>query len=195
MWRRMSEHPVDAASLRAALDEQPRSQCACMGCISWCCAMPGALAPGDLERIQTYVGNTSEAFVETHFVASEGALVQRGGDTFRIPSITPAQKPDGACVFLDEHMRCSIHAVAPFGCSHFDCKQASPESNYRLRLLISAQAQAFATNDTYAQQHQHLAAAGHRAPPLHVRRARYSAAMQTNSSTSQESHEPKTQEE
>jgi Fe-S-cluster containining protein len=37
----------------------------------------------------------------------------------RIGSITPRMR-HSRCVFLDKNDRCSIHPVAPFGCSHFD---------------------------------------------------------------------------
>jgi Fe-S-cluster containining protein len=67
--------------------------------------------------IRTEIG--ARRFAET-MVASPGALVGDSvtGKTFRIPTITP-RKVGGACVFLVDD-RCSIHAVAPFGCAYFD---------------------------------------------------------------------------
>ncbi len=87
--------------------------------------MPGDLAPGDLERIAAYLGQGDEqgrlkpSFL-SNFQASEGPLVKRDGQLMRIPTIVPAQKPDGRCVFLSDKDECTIHPVAPFGCVQFN---------------------------------------------------------------------------
>jgi Fe-S-cluster containining protein len=91
--------------------------------------MPGSLAPGDLQRISDYLGVTPDQekypgkllpeFMN-NFVASEGPLVKRDGEYKRIPTIVPAQKDNGRCVFLSSKDECTISPVAPFGCSQFN---------------------------------------------------------------------------
>lgn len=169
----MLEPEPTAESMRQQMDETPRTVCACSHCVRWCHSMPGALAPGDLERIQDHLGDHSEEFVTSNFVASEGARVRMRTREFNVPSITPAQKADGTCVFLDEHDRCRVHAVAPFGCSRFDCHQAIAEGEQRLRLLLAAQMFAHQRNGVYSIRYQQLRAVGRLAPPINVRRRRY----------------------
>jgi Fe-S-cluster containining protein len=105
-----------------------RTTCACDQCTRCCKRQPGALAAGDLDRIVSFVAQRQAVTLEVAFErvkaqlwASPGALVMdtETGQLRRIGSITP-QMRRGRCVFLDQNDRCSIHPVAPFGCSHFD---------------------------------------------------------------------------
>ena len=103
----------------------PRSECGCEGCRTNCMFMPGFLIPSDLQRM---IPNHVEplAWAETNLLASPGALVQRDGERFRIPTLVPAVKPDGSCIHLNGCGACSIHAVSPFGCAFFSCTQDVP---------------------------------------------------------------------
>lgn len=59
---------------------------------------------------------------------------RRGTDEFvidRIPTIAPRSTDDGRCVFLTADERCSVHPVAPFGCSFFDAHMPGPEGDRR----------------------------------------------------------------
>jgi Fe-S-cluster containining protein len=93
-------------------------------------------APGDLTRIAEYLG-VGLHIALTSFRASPGALVAkyRPGShmtTFRIPTIVPAADDTGRCVFLSNKGKCSIHPVAPFGCSHFSmCSTTKTEGDRR----------------------------------------------------------------
>src|ERR1700741_4179349 len=97
-----------------------RATCACAQCVECCRRQPGALAAGDYERIQAHLGISSQEMAKL-FCASPGAVVMNSatGALKRIGSITP-QRRRGRCVFLNESDRCTIHEVAPFGCTHFD---------------------------------------------------------------------------
>lgn len=105
-----------------------RTSCACEQCVSCCKRQPGALAAGDLDRIVSFVAQRQGCTLEVAFErvkaqiwASPGALVMdtETGQFRRVGSITPRMRK-GRCVFLDQNDRCSIHAVAPFGCAYFD---------------------------------------------------------------------------
>ena len=101
----------------------PRTVCACALCKAPCRAKPGFLLPGDMDLILEKMHKTREEampWILEHFVSSEGALVQQGTRQFRIPSIVPAQKENGECVFFGEDGRCGIHRVSPAGCAIFD---------------------------------------------------------------------------
>jgi Fe-S-cluster containining protein len=64
--------------------------------------------------------------------ASPGALVRDTSTsrTHRIGTITPRWQK-GRCVFLDTNDRCTIHRVAPFGCSHYDTHMPDSMANQR----------------------------------------------------------------
>ncbi len=96
-----------------------RTVCACPDCTLNCQYIPGYLIPADLERIGQYHAPGAEIFdwARGHLLASPGAMVRRGDAVFRIPTLVPARRPDGACLFLTADERCAIHVVAPFGCA------------------------------------------------------------------------------
>jgi hypothetical protein len=96
-----------------------RTVCGCGECTTNCRFMPGFLIPADLDRLFPDDGGLDWA--AANLLASPGALVMRGGETFRIPTLVPATKPDGTCVNLSNSGLCQIHAAAPFGCAFFDC--------------------------------------------------------------------------
>lgn len=112
-----------------------RTSCDCSKCAAACRTMPGYLIPGDIERIAEYVGADpdNEDFLLKNFRASEGPLVVKNGERFRIPTIVPAQFDDnGRCVFMTREGKCSVHPVSPFGCSRFSvCAPPSQEAANR----------------------------------------------------------------
>lgn len=140
--------------------------------------MPGYLLPHDLIEIGTRVSNgVTREFLSGYLLASEGAVVQTGDQRFRIPTIVPAQKADGSCVFLNEHDRCTIHDIAPFGCAYFDThmtnEQADDLSSCGLHTILAD----FRENGLYRAVYETLASSGRTAPPLHERRKRLSVAF------------------
>ena len=75
------------------------------------------LAPGDIERIAGYFDTeVTSDFISKNFRAAEGVRTAQDGDALMLPIILPAQKVNGECVFY-ANGKCTIHAVAPFGCS------------------------------------------------------------------------------
>jgi Fe-S-cluster containining protein len=116
-----------------------RTKCACENCIRCCKRQPGSLAAGDFERIRLYLQLTIEQ-AKKWFWASPGALAvdTSTGRTHRIGTITPRMR-HGRCVFLDEHNRCTIHPVAPFGCAYFDTHMTGAAAHPRSVWLARTQ--------------------------------------------------------
>ncbi len=112
-----------------------RTTCGCPECVACCKRKPGPLIGGDFERIADYLGELPERAKE-HFTASRGSLIAYKGELHRIGTITPKQKDDGSCVFLDENDRCKIHPVAPFGCAYFDTHMDFEEANRRVKHAV-----------------------------------------------------------
>ena len=117
-----------------------RTVCSCGDCLLNCFFMPGALIPSDLERmIPAYIDPLTWA--ERNLLASPGAIVSKGGEVFRIPTLVPARGATGACIHLTTDGRCSIHPVAPFSCAFFDCGPDRREEVGRQGLITIARAQ------------------------------------------------------
>lgn len=137
-------------------DKYQRLTCGCEVCRVGCKTMPGNLAVGDFERIAEHLGKTDgESATELlldNFVVSDGAVVgvdtPQGYKYVQLPLITPRQQPNGHCVFLREG-QCSIHAVSPFGCSHFDCEQPIEEADRRSHDCLSEIIQSVTTGGSY----------------------------------------------
>lgn len=139
--------------MRPLQERFERTFCKCNQCKAACKTMPGSLAPGDLERISTYLGDEppispdpqdgamfKPAFMR-NFRASEGALVKRNGELMRIPTIVPAQREDGRCIFLSSKDECTISEVAPFGCAQFnvcDGPETEHEANKKSQSMLNA---------------------------------------------------------
>ncbi len=102
-----------------------RTICDCKVCRTNCLYMPGFLIPTDLDYMLP-AGVDPLVWAETNLLASPGALVMKGLQTFRIPTLVPAVKADGSCINLTPEGLCSIHDISPFGCAMFDC---GPERN------------------------------------------------------------------
>jgi Fe-S-cluster containining protein len=116
-----------------------RTSCACAECVACCKRQPGPLAPGDFEAIAEFL-HVEPAELKKKLWASPGAKVmdRSTGRIFSIGSITPRFERK-RCVFLDEHDRCSIHPVAPAGCSLFDTHQNAAEGLRRGSWLAGEQ--------------------------------------------------------
>src|SRR4051812_14553427 len=99
-----------------------RTQCACPECVRSCEHVPGYLVPADLQRMRDQLapGQDLTEWARKHLLASPGALVMRAGQMFRIRTLVPARRTDGACLFLTADRHCAIHRASPFGCAFFD---------------------------------------------------------------------------
>lgn len=117
-----------------------RTTCDCRSCSVFCEHMPGTLAPSDVRRIAAHLGYGDDVytFAAERLLASEGALVIKDGKQFRVPTMTPAQRADGSCIFLDAQKRCSIHAVSPFGCAFVDQHMSNADWQARSKATMAA---------------------------------------------------------
>jgi hypothetical protein len=151
-----------------------RTRCDCRECTRSCEHLPGYLVPADLERLHRHLAPDQDlhAWAQGHLRASPGALVLRHGRTFRIPTLVPARRPDGACVFLTATGRCAIHAVSPFGCAFFDSHMAPGEADRRSKRGLQAVLEAWDSGGAYARLWVALAGEGLVAPPPEVARLR-----------------------
>jgi Fe-S-cluster containining protein len=103
--------------------------------------------------------------------ASSGAtLLGSDGTLYRIETITPAQRDDGSCVFL-ENDRCTVHDTKPVGCRLFNiCSEPSgDEEQQSIRELLE-----IAKSDEYSELRERLPYAK---TSTEERRRRLSAAL------------------
>lgn len=99
------------------LQQHERSACACGACRQVCHTQPGMLAPGDLQRICRFLDiEPTQAFLEANFRA-DGRPARIAGENVQLPVLVPETTEAGLCVFLGKTGKCTIHPVAPFGCS------------------------------------------------------------------------------
>jgi Fe-S-cluster containining protein len=147
-----------------------RTVCACERCRACCKRQPGAFADGEVERLVDYISKTQKLSPEIAFQrvkaqiwASQGSLVSDGTRTFRIGSITPRwDRRKKRCVFLTDDDRCSIHPVAPFGCSHFDVHMDDATAQPRSAWLAKSH-----LNPAYQQLRNSLPLATHYKPTIY----------------------------
>mgnify|MGYP001560074791 CR=1 FL=1 len=116
-----------------------RTVCACPRDVENCTAVGerkgarGPLIPSDVARIAEALLKdgriTRPVEVFQWLRRSAGAIlrVRDTGESIRVGTISPKRLPNGRCVFLGLDDRCTIHAVAPFGCSMFDEHQSEAE--------------------------------------------------------------------
>lgn len=161
-------------------DTARRTTCDCEACQVGCRTMPGMCSLPDVERITDYVApDDREKFITEHFVASEGAKVARIRDNgsvavFDIPTITPAQRPDGTCVFYNrEDGTCGVHPVSPLGCACVDTHLTRAEGDAVLHPALAELAADKAVGGPYLQTRERLVAAGRIARPRAERRAAF----------------------
>lgn len=155
-----------------------RTVCDCRACILNCRFIAGSLIPADLDRISEYLNEPDlTRFAFDNLLASPGAIIFARGRPIRIRTLVPARREDGACKFLTVEDRCSIHAVSPYSCSHFDCTQSREEADaLSLRGLMEI-AKAWQRGALYAQLWLMLYQAGRIAPSPIEARARMRAAL------------------
>jgi Fe-S-cluster containining protein len=151
-----------------------RTHGACAACTAYCYHIPGYLIPADLARIAAFhqPGLEVIAWAHQHLLASPGALVARHGRLFRIPTLAPARRADGACIFLTPDGACAIHPVAPYACAFFDHHLDGAEADRRSTRGLVDILQAFQGDTLYAWVWTMLQEAGRVAPaPEKARRS------------------------
>jgi Fe-S-cluster containining protein len=168
----MALHPLPVINLIRTEFGFGRTVCGCHDCTLNCHHLPGYLIPADLERMHRHLapGEDLAAWAHRYLLASPGALVLRQGQPCRIPTLVPARRTDGACIFLTDTNQCAIHAVSPFGCAFFDFHMRQTEADQRSKRGLQAVLEAWDAGDPYAQLWVILAAAGLVAPAPEVAR-------------------------
>lgn len=155
-----------------------RTVCACAECTINCHFIPGYLIPADLKRIAARLGyDDLIEFAINNLLASPGATVLDGGQVRQIPTLVPARRSDGACLFLDGQNRCSIHDGSPFGCAFFDVHQSREESDRRSGNGLAEIDRAWSEGHLYAQLWLLLRMLGLIAPSPATARANMNAAL------------------
>lgn len=164
-----------------------RTNCACEECALNCRFIPGYLIPTDLAALASYLGyeNLLTCALE-NLLASPGATVMAEGQVFQIPTLVPQRQLNGACTFLTAENRCAIHAVSPYGCSHFDVHQSHTEADTHSLAGLQAIAREWKTGGLYARIWTILHEMKRDAPsPIEARSQLEQFVFQTGSSPSQ----------
>lgn len=115
-----------------------RTICDCDQCQAGCKSMPGYLVADDLPF-----------FNVKDLRSSEGATILTHGRVLKLPSLVPAQKENGECVFFDQG-RCTVHEHSPYGCRMFSACATEDDQLQRhdgVRMLYESHR----LNDEYAQ--------------------------------------------
>lgn len=155
-----------------------RTVCACGECTINCHFIPGYLIPADLGRIAARLGYEDLIeFAVNNLLASPGATVLDGGQVRQIPTLVPARRSDGACLFLNGQDGCSVHNSSPFGCAFFDVHQSREESGRRSSYGLAEIDRAWRDGKLYAQLWLLLRALGLNAPSPIVARAKMNAIL------------------
>ncbi len=159
-----------------------RTVCACRRCSICCEHIPGTLAPADLSAIAIHLGHADpQDFAKKFLHASTGAtLGLPDGKVITLEKLVPRRGPNGACVFYEQG-RCTVHAVSPFGCSHFDAHMSDAEFARCSDALNGAILTDLRVNGLYARTVVALKAQGNVAPPAAQSQASLLAAMQRES--------------
>jgi Fe-S-cluster containining protein len=149
----MPRHPLPVTDPARTESGFERTVCSCHECTLNCRHIPGYLIPADLDRIKNHLAPVVSLmdWVKQYLLASPGALVATDRMVFRIPTLVPARKSDGACVFLTTDNRCSIHSVAPFGCAFFDAHMSKSEADRRSSQGLNDIYRAWVNGDEYGQ--------------------------------------------
>ena len=137
-----------------------RTTCECKACATFCSHMPGFLVPADLDRLAA-LDTDIYAWAREHLRASPGALVMvsQTREQFRIRTLVPAATPTGACHWLVAG-RCSIHAIAPYGCAFTDTHQSGSVADAVSHAGLMAVLRAWQDETLYSVVWEHLHDAG-----------------------------------
>lgn len=147
-----------------------RTHCSCAQCKAACRTMPGTLAPGDVERIADYFGvEITPDFISKNFRASDGFRIHKSGEHMTVPTIVPAQKSNGECIFY-ANGSCTVHEVSPFGCSQFMVCDDTVEGSFATDEKLHALVDACQESPAYVTVWGHLFQRGLTAPPLKERK-------------------------
>lgn len=151
-------------------DRFQRSVCSCAQCRAACRTMPGTLAPGDVERIAEYFGvELTPEFLNKNFRASDGFRIHRDGETLTVPTIVPAQKENGECIFYSAG-QCTVHPVSPFGCSQFMVCDDTVNGHFASEEKLQALVVECQDSKDYLTAWGHLFQRGLKAPPIKERK-------------------------
>jgi hypothetical protein len=126
-------------------------------------------------------GVDPEAWAREHLRASPGAKILRWHPDGRqqliqVGTLVPAHVPTGlACHWLKDG-RCTIHAVAPFGCAFFDCQQTQEHGDALSSRGINAIMESHRDGSLYSRLWTILWDAELRAPAAEEKRAAMAAA-------------------
>lgn len=155
-----------------------RSTCACGSCRLYCKVMPGALIISDLERMIPKDADPL-AWAEENLLASPGALVanSKTGQQTRVPTLVPATKENGHCIYLTDDEQCSIHTNSPFYCCMFSCFTSDKKAHNLSVQGIQQVANDFANQGLYSKIWLHLAALGKVSDSPDEKRKRYNEAI------------------
>jgi hypothetical protein len=123
-------------------------------------------------------------FAVNNLLASPGATVLDSGQVRQIPTLVPARRGDGACLFLDGRDGCSIHGVSPFGCAFFDVHQSNEESDRRSGYGLAEIDRAWREGHLYGQLWLLLRVLGLAAPSPVAARAKMNAVLAERENTS-----------
>lgn len=159
-----------------------RTVCACRRCSICCEHIPGTLAPSDLPRIAAHLSHDDPLASAREFllVGNGPTLRLSDGQVLTLPKLVPRRNAAGACVFFEQG-RCTIHSVAPFGCSHFDAHMSDAEFALRSDSLNAALLAEHQANAMYSRAVVELRVLGKLAPPASVSKASLLAAMRKES--------------
>lgn len=146
--------------------------CACEACNHFCTYLPGFLAVSDLQRLFGFLGlgASLEEFAEKYLNASPGAKALTAKGVTSIPTLVPARKEDGSCIFLTENKLCGIHAVAPYGCRFFDDHMPAEDGDKRATAALLDIMANVAVGGDYSRIWRHLNHCGLKAPSPDVLR-------------------------
>lgn len=120
-------HTITLSDAKGKHMNYERTTCDCSLCRCGCYTMPGALAPGDLDRMaaasQPEAGEPGSlerfAWMARNFRASTSGRIETKAGPIKFLSIVPAQKENGNCVFLKGDA-CTVHGASPYGCAAHD---------------------------------------------------------------------------
>lgn len=160
-----------------------RTECACKECSFPCRFMPGFLLPADIPRLYEvlrFSGESVQAWACRSLLASPGGtiaiqtsvpasdLVQM--EVIRVPTLVPARKTDGSCIYLQTDGKCDIHGISPYGCaffdSHMDNKTADARSAIGLLTVNAEYDDESAGKSLYARIWSLLWGLGYRSPDV-----------------------------